>query len=202
MALERLERSVDRFAFTAYIRPLRPVTWDTSARHAVLGCPDETHARWTVEHHARAIVDALGPGWSAELVACKQPDPRRSTDDADRSQQNPPHRPELELADRPADRPELELADRPDRGGVDHATELRVLAAVTAHWSSTPEVACRAVRGRESLATAGILTALEQRGLVEARRPPKGHMQWRLTERGAAEPRDLPAEVAASRRGE
>lgn len=85
---------------------------------------------------------------------------------------------------------------------TDLATELRVLAAVTAHWSSTPEVACRAVRGRESLATAGILTALEQRGLVEARRPPKGHMQWRLTERGAAEPRDLPAEVAASRRGE
>lgn len=70
-----------------------------------------------------------------------------------------------------------------------------MLRGVTAHWSSTAEVAGRA---GASPRASGPLYELAARGLVEVTRPGTPP-RWRLTERGAAMPRDLSAASAASK---
>ena len=86
-----------------------------------------------------------------------------------------------------------------------HHTELRplpaapdlgaqVLGGVTARWSSTGEVAGRAGVQRAS----PVLYGLASEGLVEVTPPSFNGPRWRLTQRGAAELRDLAAKVAPS----
>ena len=77
---------------------------------------------------------------------------------------------------------------------VDQDKRAKVLASVTANWSSTPEVECRAAIIRDGLL--GDLMALEREGLVESRKSHTRHRHWRLTERGAAKRRDLEATSA------
>lgn len=78
------------------------------------------------------------------------------------------------------------------------ARRLAVLGGVTERWSSTGEVVGRA----GVVASSGVLDELAGDGLVEVTPPMKGGPRWRLTERGAAELRDLPAVVAGCERGE
>lgn len=70
------------------------------------------------------------------------------------------------------------------------------LLALTPNWSSEAEVACRAGRVRDGIG--GDLYALERDGYAESRCSHTRRRQWRLTERGAAERRDLEATSAST----
>jgi hypothetical protein len=70
------------------------------------------------------------------------------------------------------------------------------LRALTTAWSSEAEVACRAGRVRDG--SGGDLYALERDGLAESRCSHTRRRQWRLTERGVAERRDLEVTSAST----